>query len=326
MTAETKPDIVVLRKGTHGMSTDSYVSALRKRLPELNVVYANSPRKEREYIEHAPIATGVEIDEELLEHARNLRLFACAFAGVDHLPMDALEDANVAVTNASGIHAPSIADQALGYLLFYARRLDEGLRRTQNSEWRHYKAYELTGSTVTVVGLGAIGTAIVKRLQGFDTHTIGVRYTPEKGGPTDEVLGFDDDIHDALARTDYLVGASPLTDTTRDLIGEEEFVTLSPESVLVNVARGPIVDTGALTTALQSEQIRAAALDVTDPEPLPTDHPLWNLENVLITAHNAGHTPKHWERLADILKRNVKHGYRTGEYTGLENQILAPDG
>lgn len=307
MTSETNgPDVLVLRRGTHGIPMSEYVTELRARLPTLDIRLATTPREERDLIQHARIVTAVSIDEDLLARAEDLELFACAYAGYGHLPLDALEERVIAVTNAAGIHAPSIAEQVVGNLLVFSRRLHEGWRRQQNREWRHYQAYELTDKTVTVVGLGAIGHAVVERLQGFGVDTIGVRYTPEKGGPTDEVISFDpDDFHAALAETDYLVLCCPLTETTRGLIDREAFATLDPDAVLVNVGRGKLVDTDDLVAALRSQQLRGAALDVTDPEPLPEDHPLWTLENVLITPHNAGHTPYHWPRLADILAENV---------------------
>ncbi|WP_232702444.1 D-2-hydroxyacid dehydrogenase [Halobacterium wangiae] len=312
-------DIAVLRRGTHGLPMDEYAAALRERLPDREIALARTPGEERDLVADAPVVTGSSIDEELLSVADELELFACAYAGYGHLPMDALRERGVAVTNAAGIHAPSIAEQVLGYLLTFARDLHEGWRRQQNREYRHYQARELGGSTVTVVGMGAIGHAVVERLRGFDVDTIGVRYTPEKGGPTDEVIGFDEEaFHDALARTDYLVLATPLTDTTRGLVDEAAFHTLPPESVLVNVARGGVVETDALVHALQKQSIRGAALDVTDPEPLPESHPLWNFENVLLTPHNAGHTPEHWPRLADIVATNVP---RLGTDEDLENRV-----
>jgi phosphoglycerate dehydrogenase-like enzyme len=312
-------DIAVLRRGTHGLPMDEYAAALRERLPDREIALARTPREERELVADAPVVTGVGIDEELLEAAEELELFACAYAGYGHLPMDALRERGVAVTNAAGIHAASIAEQVLGYLLTFARDLHEGWRRQRNREYRHYQGRELGGSTVTIVGMGAIGHAVVQRLQGFGVDTIGVRYTPEKGGPTDEVVGFDPAaVHDALARTDYLVLATPLTDTTRGLVDAEAFATLPPESVLVNVARGGVVDTDALVAELRRQGIRGAALDVTDPEPLPEDHPLWTFENVLLTPHNAGHTPKHWPRMADIVAENVPKLDRGGE---LRNRV-----
>jgi len=305
---DTDRTIAVLRADTHGLSAREYAAELDARLADYDVKYAATPEAEREYVADAEIVTGVGLSEDLLDRASELELFACAFAGVDHLPMDALRDRGVAVTNAAGIHAPGIAEQVLGYVLTFARNLHEGIRRSDRGEWRHYGAHgELTDSTVTIVGLGAIGTAVAERLDGFGAHTVSVRYTPEKGGPTDEVIGFDPaDLHDAFARTDYLVLACPLTDTTRGLIGPEEFETLAPESVLVNVARGGVVNTNALVAELKREGIRGAALDVTKPEPLPDDHDLWTLENCIVTPHNAGHTPRHWERLADILEENTR--------------------
>ncbi|MDF9744417.1 NAD(P)-dependent oxidoreductase [Natrinema salsiterrestre] len=319
----TDPDIVVLREGTEGLSMESYAETLRERLPEHTVALARTPREERELVPKARVVTGITIEEDLLERADRLELFACTFAGTDHVPMDALADHGVAVTNAGGIHAPGIAEQTIGNMLVFARRLHEGWRRKENSEWRHFQSHEFTDSTVTVVGLGSIGQAVVKRLEGFEVETIGIRYTPEKGGPTDEVLGFDeDDVHEAFSRSDYVVLACPLNDLTRGLVGEDELATLPPNAVVVNAARGGIVDTDALVSALQFEGIRGAALDVTDPEPLPADHPLWDLENCLITPHTGGHTPKHWDRLADIVADNVDALESGGE---LENAVYQPD-
>jgi len=316
------PDIVVLREGTEGLPMAPYADALRDRLPDHEIAHARTPAEERDLVQHARVVTGVGISEDLLAHAENLELFACAFSGIGHLPQDELRERGVRVTNAGGIHAPGIAEQALGNILVFTRRLHEGWRRKQNREWRHFQSDELTGKTITIVGLGSIGQELANRLQGFDVETIGVRYTPEKGGPTDEVVGFDpDDFHSALARTDYLVIACPLTDTTHHLVDNEAFATLPPSAVLINAARGGIVDTDALVSALQTESLRGAALDVTDPEPLPEDHPLWTLENCLITPHTGGHTPKHWPRLADIVARNVEALEVGGE---LDNLVLSP--
>ena len=315
----TNPDIVVLREGTEGLSMESYAETLREQLPSRTIEHARTPQEERELLEKARVATGITIDEALVARAENLELFACTFAGTEHVPVETLTEHGVAVTNAGGIHAPGIAEQAIGNVLIFARNLHEGWRRKANHEWRHFQSQELAGSTVTIVGLGSIGQEIAKRLEGFDVDTVGVRYTPAKGGPTDEVVGFDEDtIHDAFARSEYVILAAPLTDLTRGLVGEAELATLPPDAVLVNAARGALVDTDALVSALQSNKIRGAALDVTDPEPLPADHPLWDLENCLITPHTGGHTPKHWDRLAAIVAHNIDALESGGE---LENVV-----
>jgi phosphoglycerate dehydrogenase-like enzyme len=322
----SEDNVLVLRDGVHGIPIEQYAEAIDARLPTHEVDLARSRREELELIRDATIVTDRAIDTELLERADELRLFSCISAGYGHLPLSELAEKGVAVTNASGVHGPNIAEQVLGYVLTFARRLREGWRRQQAGEWRHYQAAELKGSTVTVVGLGAIGQAVVERLDGFGVETIGVRYTPDKGGPTDRVVGFDSMGFDsALGETDYLVLACPLTETTAGLIGEAELTTLPTDSVLVNVARGGVVDTDALVAALRGRDIRGAALDVTDPEPLPEGHPLWNLGNALITPHMAGHTPEYYPRCADILARNVERISERGDYTDLENQVVTPE-
>ena len=318
--------ILVLKSGTHGMPIEEYGTAIRERCPADDVVVARTRSEELDLISDADVVAGQAIEDELLSRAESLKLFAGLAAGYEHLPLDDIVAKGAVVTNGSGIHAPNMAEQVVGNLLVFVRRLDEGWRRQQEFRWEHYQAGELMGSTVTVVGLGAIGQAIVERLEPFGVETIGVRYTPEKGGPTDEVVGFDGPAFEsALARTDFLVLACPLTETTEGLVGAEAFATMSPDVVLVNVARGPVVDTDALLDALRSNQLRGAALDVTDPEPLPEDHPLWRFDNVHITPHMAGCTPHYYERCADILARNLDRVDETGAYRDLENQVAGPE-
>ncbi|WP_101294831.1 D-2-hydroxyacid dehydrogenase [Halegenticoccus soli] len=314
----TDPDIVVLRQKIHGMPAADYADAIRERLPGKEVALARTPEEERDLLTRTPVATGYAVEPDLLD-ASDLDLFACVFAGTGHLPLDEFEARGVAVTNASGVHGPNIAEHVVGNILLFVRGFDRAWRQKERREWRSFQARELAGGTVAVVGLGAIGETIVDRLEPFGVETIGVRYSPEKGGPTDEVLGYGD-LHDALARSDYVVIAAPLTETTEGLFDDEAFRTMKPDAVVVNVGRGPIVDTDALLDALRTNAIRGAALDVTDPEPLPEDHALWNLDNVFITPHNAGHTPEYWNRLADVLAENVRR-LDAGE-EDLENRVV----
>ena len=319
-------DVLVLRRGTHGMPAVDYANALRERLPDHTITVARTPREEREFAGDARVISSTDIDEDLIDRAERMELFAGVAAGYGHLPLDLLAERGAAVTNASGIHAPNIAEQVLAYVLGFTRNMGVARDQQERREWRHFQADELKDSTVTVVGLGAIGQALVQRLEGFDVDTIGVRHTPEKGGPTDEVVGFEEDaLHEALARTDHLVIAAPLTDETRGLIGEAEFETLPPHAYLVNVGRGPIVDTDALVSAIRNNSIAGAGLDVTDPEPLPEDHPLWNFGNVTITPHNGGHSPEHWNRLADIVAGNVRKLDDGADPSELENIVREPE-
>jgi phosphoglycerate dehydrogenase-like enzyme len=317
----TDPDVVVLRQKVHGMAPSSYGSTLRDHLPDHEVAVATTPAEERDLIERARVVTGIHFDTEWLDRAESLDLFACAYAGTGHLDIDAFADAGVAVTNAAGVHGPNISEYVIGALVAHERQFRQAWAHQARNHWEAYSVRELTDSTAAVVGLGAIGEALVEKLDAFDVETIGVRYTPEKGGPTDEVVGFDD-VHSALARADYVILACPLTDTTRGLIDDEALASMRADGLLINVARGPVVDTDALVAALRDGDIRGATLDVTDPEPLPADHPLWSFENVQITPHNAGNTPKYYDRLADILATNLRRMAETGAAEGLENQVV----
>ena len=323
MSADETTDVLVLRKGAHGISTEAYAAELRERLPEdVTVSRPGTPTGEAAAAEEATVITGHHIDAETVENAPNLRLFACASAGYEALPLETLADNGVTVTNASGVHGPNIAEHVVGVMLTFARDFRRFFRQQERHEWRAAQADELYGSTVMVVGLGAIGQAVVERLAPFGVDTVGVRYTPEKGGPTDEVIGFDEgDFHDALSQSDYVALACPLTDTTEGLLGAPEFETLEPHAVVVNVGRGPVVDTDALVDALQNDAIGGAALDVTDPEPLPPDHELWNLDNAFVTPHTSGQTPRYYERLADIVAENWERAAETGSFDDLRNQV-----
>ncbi|MFB6163363.1 MAG: D-2-hydroxyacid dehydrogenase [Halococcoides sp.] len=319
--AGTDPDVVVLRGKPHGMDPATYAAALRERLDDATVALAETPADERALVADAPVVTGFSIDEDLLDAAGALDLFACTYAGTGHLPRGALAERDVAVTNASGVHGPNIAEHVIGAFLTFTRRFLTARRRQDRHEWRSYQAREFAGSRVAIIGLGAIGRTIADRLASFEVETVGVRYSPAKGGPTDEVVGFDR-LHDALAGSEYIALATPLTDETRGLIDEEAFLTMDSDAVLVNVARGPVVDTDALVAAIRNNHVAGAALDVTDPEPLPPEHPLWDFENVLISAHVAGHTPDYYDRLADIVAPNVERVLAGEDLAELENRVV----
>jgi phosphoglycerate dehydrogenase-like enzyme len=324
MTSTNSLTVAVLRETVHGIPIDEYVTALRERLPDHEIVLARTPSEEREIVQDADVVAGMNLSDAVLESlGDDVELFACAFAGTGHLPMAELEARDVAVTNASGVHGPNMGEHALACILSFTRRLHVARRQAEDDVWRSYPTQELAGSTVTVVGMGAIGTAVAERLDAFGVETVGVRHSPEKGGPVDRVVGYDDHagVEAAFAESSYVVLACPLTDVTAGLVDHDMFVTMPSDAVLVNMARGPVVDTDDLVSALRRHEIRGAALDVTDPEPLPSGHPLWDFDNVLVTPHNAGHTPKYYERLADILAENVDRLADGHDDDGFRNQV-----
>lgn len=298
-------DLLVLPPGVHGRPIEEYVTALNEVLSEVSIESARTTADRHRLLPDAQIITGGSLSEEDLGRAGSLEWFACLYSGTNHLPLKSFSERDVVVTNAAGVHGPNIAEYIIGSILAMVHRFDRGQRRNRRHEWRSYHSRELAGDTVTIVGLGAIGQATVKRLAGFEVDTIGIRHTPTKGGPTDEVYGYEQaDIEAALAQTDHLVLACPLTETTRGLIGRDELRILPPTATLTNIARGGVLDTDALVHALQRAHLSAATLDVTDPEPLPNDHPLWDIETARITPHVAGETPAYYQRRAQLLAEN----------------------
>jgi len=177
--------IVVLRQKIHGMDAGEYAEAIRVQLDatetseEYEVALAETPAAERDLLDGATAATGLELPEGTVTAASDLSLFACVFAGTDHLDLDAYERNGVAVTNASGVHGPNLSEHVVGGLIAMARDFPRALDQGAEGVWRSYKTRELHGSTATVVGLGTLGEAIVDRLDAFGMDTVGVRYSPE---------------------------------------------------------------------------------------------------------------------------------------------------
>jgi len=207
--------MVVLREGTEGLSMEPYATVLRGRCP------ARTPEQGRKLIADASVVTGITVGPDLVEAASNLELFACVFAGTDHVPVYALAARGIPVTNAAGIHAPGIAEQSIGSMFVFARRFHEAQRRRGTAEWRRVRSVEFTLDGVPSAGHSPGGW----RGSG---STTGTRYTPSTDGPTDVVYGFERGaVHRALSRSDHVVVAYPLTDRTRGFLRGAEFATPS---------------------------------------------------------------------------------------------------
>ncbi|GAA0516731.1 Phosphoglycerate dehydrogenase [Halorubrum aquaticum] len=243
-------------------------------------------------------------------------------SGVDSYDLDELADRGIAVTNAAGVAANPIAEQVLGYLLVFERRIHKGIRQQERDGiWRDYSAGELGGKTLGIVGVGAIGTRVAELASGFDMEVIGTKRTPETAPDIVDEVYPPSELPELLARSDYLVLACPLVEATRGLIGTEELMSMRSDSVLVNVARGEVIEENALETALQRNRIRGAALDVFEEEPLPPESPLWDLPNAIVTPHMAGTTPKYGDRIGSLFEENYRQ-YVAGDLDDLRNRVV----
>ena len=237
------------------------------------------------------------IDGELIAASPRLVAISNYAVGVDNVNVGAATDHGIPVGHTPGVLTDSTADLAVALMLAGGRRITEGDRLVRAGEWPPWEpdvlvGRDLHGSTVGIVGAGRIGRAVARRLDGFDCEVI---FAGRERGSLDRVL----------AEADFISLHCPLTDETRGLIGEAELRAMRDTAYLVNTARGPIVDTAALGRALDGGWIAGAALDVTDPEPLPGDHPLLDTPNLTVVPHLGSATERTREAMADLAVDNL---------------------
>jgi glyoxylate reductase len=231
------------------------------------------------------------IDDELLAAAPLLVAVSNMATGFDNVDIAAASRRLVLVTRTPGVLTETCADLAFGLLLAAARRIAEGDRYVRAGRWRTWGPEimlgpDVRGATLGIVGLGRIGEAVARRAAGFGMRVL--YHSRHRKPEAEEALGATyTDLDTLLGESDFVTVHAALTDETRGLIGARELALMKPAAILVNTARGPLVDQAALYEALRSGKIAGAALDVTDPEPLPPDSPLLTLENVVITPHIA---------------------------------------
>ncbi|PWL25770.1 MAG: D-2-hydroxyacid dehydrogenase [Altererythrobacter sp. XM-24bin4] len=249
---------------------------------------------------------------ETLRAATNLKWLNSIYAGLDFLPMDVLIERGITVTNGAGINALTIAEYVVMGMLNIAKGYRDVVRAQERREWLLDSPgkRELAGSKALLLGYGAIGKLIKPRLEGFDVDVTVVRRTPAEGVLTP------DQWRDKLGEFDWVILAVPATPETDGMIGAAELAAMKSDAVLVNIARGAVIDQPALVDALTAKTIGGAFLDVTTPEPLPADHPLWALDNAHITMHLSGRAQdKMFQRSADRFLDNLDK-YLKGEPIG----------
>jgi glyoxylate reductase len=252
------------------------------------------------------------VDAGLLDRLPGVHVISNFGVGVDHIDVAAATARGIPVGNTPGILDGATADLAFALLLAAGRRLVEGDRYARGPNFLRYDpsymlGREIHGSTLGIVGLGRIGSQIARRARAFD---MAVLYHNRQRRPEAEATfgARYVSLDELLSSSDYVVLTVPLTSETRGLIGKAELARMRPTATLINVARGPIVDTDALTEALARRTIYAAAVDVTDPEPLPRGHPLLKLENVIITPHLGSATEQTRQRMAEVSVENLLAG------------------
>lgn len=257
--------------------------------------------------------SGALLTLDLAQLARRLRWVQLTHAGAERVDARLLGP-NATVTTIGGMSSGPIAEWAIGYMLIFAKGVPRLWRSQQAHRYDRFMPRELAGSTVGIVGLGSIGSEVAKRARALGCRVIGMRRTAvgsEVHPLADEVVP-PTGLATLLATSDYVVLAAPLTEETRGIIDAAALASMKPGAILINVARGGLVDEAALVDALRAGTIGGAALDVFATEPLPADSPLWDLERAILSPHIAAGTDRLYERATAIFCDNLAR-YLRGE-------------
>ena len=272
-------------------------------------------------IRNAEVYFGFGISRPLFIEARSLRWVHSAAAGVGAALFPEMIASPVLLTNSAGVHAVPIAEHVVGGVLHFLRMFDVAISRQRSGRWDKEpfvgpgsRIREMGELRVLVVGAGGLGRAIATRLSGLGARCTGLRRRPEQGVPEgfERVAGLDA-LDEELPRADVLVLTLPLTPATRGLMTASRLDRLPREAIVVNVARGALLDEGALAAMLSAGRIRGAMLDVFSEEPLPAGSPFWGLESVLLTPHVSAVSPaRFWERAVTLFADNWQR-YERGD-------------
>jgi glyoxylate reductase len=256
------------------------------------------------------VNNSVVVDEELLQHAPKLKVIAQAAVGYDNIDIEACTKYDIPFGNTPGVLVAATADLAFSLLLCSARRIHEGWDFVKNDSWRlgHRMplGIDIAGKTLGIVGMGQIGAAVAQRARAFGMNV--VYYNRNRRHDDDSIGAAYLPFNVLLEEADAIIVLTPLSRETRGLFGREQFQKMKSTAYFINVSRGPVVDTDSLLEALQKGEIAYAALDVTDPEPLPKDHPLLKLSNILITPHIGSATTETRIAMAELTVDNLLAG------------------
>jgi phosphoglycerate dehydrogenase-like enzyme len=286
------------------------IARLRADFPSVNFVRAD-PENLRAELSDADAVVSWRLTPEDLTAAPKLKWMQTVGAGIDDFVSPELIERGLIVTNNSGVHASNIAEHILMLMLAFARNLPLLIRGQIAHEWRDEAGrkgvFELGGQTILIVGLGDIGGALSERTKALGMSVLGIRRRPGLDVPKsiDEQFAIDQ-LKAQLPRADHVAITLPLTVNTRNLFDDPTIEAMKQGAYIYNIGRGPIIDSDALIAHLRSGHLAGAGLDVTDPEPLPSDSPLWDMENVIITSHTSGATPKYMVRALGILRENIR--------------------
>ncbi len=288
--------------------TVNFDSEIKKIDKNAKVVVCTNEKEVKKNISDAEVFAcfGSIFSPDLIKKGKKLKWVHAFSAGTNQFLIPEIINSEIILTNSSGVHPIQIGEHVFAMLLSFERGMIASYRNKSFSKWDPgIDADEIFGKTICIVGAGNIGKRVAYLGKAFGCNIIGVNRSGEKPGNFDRVFRMDK-LEEAIKNADYVVNILPYTKETDKVFASAEFSSMKKSAIFLNVGRGKTVDEKALLEALRNKAIRGACLDVFEKEPLHQDSPFWKMENVLITPHIAGKTPRYMERSRDIFIENLK--------------------
>jgi D-2-hydroxyacid dehydrogenase (NADP+) len=298
-----------------------YHEGIKSRFPGIEINLVDHHSKVDPFIAEADVLLtfGPMMAEHVLEKARKLRWIQALGSGVDGITDRPSLRPDVLVTNLHGIHGAPVSEAALAAMLSLGRGLARNLRNQQQRKWERFPASLLKGKTVVIYGVGSIAAELAPKCKAFGMRVLGISSTTRTLPGFDRILPRSELVA-AASEADYLVLLTPYSEATRGSVGGNVFAAMKPTGHLVNLARGGVVDEEALMAALTTRRIAGAALDVFSEEPLPESHPLWVMDNVLITPHQGGFYDEYVTEALPVIEHNLRK-FLAGDTAGMINLV-----
>jgi phosphoglycerate dehydrogenase-like enzyme len=294
---------------------------LVRKFPSITFHFCNNIEEAVPFLSQAEILItyGEDLTNKHIEQGIHLKWIMVISAGLDKMPFQAIQERNILVTNVKGIHGIPMAEYAIAMLLQVSRQAKVLYENEKKHKWdRTVRMTEITGKTMLVVGAGAIGQEVARLAKAFRMKTIGISRSGRQTDYFDEMFPIEN-FQEKLPEADFVISVLPSTHETKHLIREEHFQLMKESAIFLNIGRGDVVDEKGLISALKKKEIAHAILDVFAKEPLPEDHPFWDMENVTVTPHLSGISPQYQPRAFEIFEHNLNK-YLNGD-TDLRNII-----
>ena len=298
-----------------------YHDGIKVKFPDVKIDIADSHAKVDPYIGEADVLVtfGPMMADHVLQKAARLKWIQALGTGVDGITDQPSLRKEVIVTNLHGIHGPPVSEAAFMSMLALSRELPRSVRNQAKHKWERFPARLLKDKSVGIFGIGVIAKELAPKCKAFGMTVIGISSTRRDVPGFDKVFGRDE-LAVAVRDLDYLVLLTPYTPETRNLVDAGIFAAMKPGAFLVNLARGGVVDEAAMIDALKSKRLAGAALDVFATEPLPGEHPLWNMEEVIITTHQGGFCDVYVNFALPVIEENLRK-FIAGDTAGMINLV-----